>query len=132
VLGPALSSQLNSFENQYDQPPSGQYTGWHIYMDKDLRTMLGMPVRGAYAVRYCGGGNLTLCRTQLWAAIDQAGNVLQGAQGTNPAGWHSSATAERITFVPGLLPFTMRYANRPSGIQQVVSFFGHSPQDTGR
>ncbi len=132
VLGPALSSQLNSFDSHYDQPPSGQYTGWHIYMDKDLRTMLGMPVRGAYAVRYCGGGNLTLCRTQLWAAIDQAGNMLQGAQGTNPAGWHSSATAERITFVPGLLPFTMRYANRPSGIQQVVSFFGHSPQDTGR
>lgn len=132
VLGPALSSQLNSFDSQYDQPPGGQYTGWHIYMDKDLRTMLGMPVRGKYAVRYCGGGNLTLCRTLLWTAMDQAGNVLQAAQGTNPAGWHSSATAERITFVPGLLRFTMRYANRPSGIQQVISFFGHSPQDTGR
>ncbi|MGI8572804.1 MAG: penicillin acylase family protein [Solirubrobacteraceae bacterium] len=132
VLGPALSSQLSSFDSQYDQPPGGQYTGWHIYMDKDLRTMLGMPVRGKYAVRYCGGGNLTLCRTLLWTAMDQAGNVLQAAQGTNPAGWHSSATAERITFVPGLLRFTMRYANRPSGIQQVISFFGHSPQDTGR
>jgi hypothetical protein len=34
--------------------------------------------------------------------------------------------------VPGLLPFTMRYTNRPSGIQQVVSFSGHSAQDTGR
>ena len=27
---------------------------------------------------------------------------------------------------PGLLPFTMRYTNRPTGIQQVVSFSGHS------
>ncbi len=132
VLGPALSTELNSFDSQYDQPPGGQYTGWHIYMDKDLRTMLGMHVRGEYAVRYCGGGNLPLCRTLLWAAMDQAGNVLQAAQGVNPANWHSSATAERITFVPGLLPFTMRYANRPSGIQQVISFFGHSPEDTGR
>jgi hypothetical protein len=26
----------------------------------------------------------------------------------------------------------MRYANRPSGIQQVLSFFGHAPQDKGR
>ncbi len=40
----------------YDQPPSGQYTGWHIYMYKDLRTLLGDSVRGKYAVRYCGAG----------------------------------------------------------------------------
>jgi acyl-homoserine lactone acylase PvdQ len=132
VLGPALSSELASFDGQFDQPPGGQYTGWHIYMDKDLRTMLGMPVRGKFAVRYCGGGKLQRCRKLLWAAIDAAGKRLAAAQGSNPAGWRSSATAERITFVPGLLPFTMRYTNRPSGIQQVVSFFGHSPQDTGR
>jgi acyl-homoserine lactone acylase PvdQ len=132
VLGPALSNELASFNGQFDQPPGGQYNGWHIYMDKDLRTMLGMPVRGKYAVRYCGGGSLKRCRKLLWAAIDAAGKQLAAAQGPNPFSWRSSATAERITFVPGLLTFTMRYANRPSGIQQVVSFFGHSPQDTGR
>ena len=32
---------------------------------------------------------------------------------------------ERITFAPGLLPYTMRYTNRPSGIQQVIEFRGH-------
>jgi hypothetical protein len=68
----------------------------------------------------------------LWGAIDQAGNELAAAQGGNPANWRSSATAERIKFVPGLLPFTLRYTNRPSGIQQVLSFFGHAAQDTGR
>jgi hypothetical protein len=26
----------------------------------------------------------------------------------------------------------MRYTNRPTGIQQVLSFSGHSPADTGR
>jgi acyl-homoserine lactone acylase PvdQ len=128
VLGPALSNELASFNGQFDQPPGGQYNGWHIYMDKDLRTMLRMPVQGKYAVRYCGGGNLKRCRKLLWAAIDAAGNQLAAAQGPNPASWRSSATAERITFVPGLLTFTMRYSNRPSGIQQVLSFFGHSPR----
>ncbi len=132
VLGGKLSAELASFDSQYDQPPGGQYTGWHIYMDKDLRTMLGMHVRGKYAVRYCGGGSLKRCRTQLWSAINTAGNQLAAKQGANPSAWRASATAERISFVPGLLPFTMRYTNRPSGIQQVISFSGNAPQDTGR
>ncbi len=132
VLGPALSAQLASFVSPFDLPPGGQYTGWHIYMDKDLRTILGQPVRGKFSTRYCGGGSLTRCRAVLWSAIEQAGNKLAASQGANPAAWRSSATRERITFVPGILPFTMRYANRPSGIQQVLSFSGHSPDDTGR
>jgi acyl-homoserine lactone acylase PvdQ len=132
VLGPRLSKQLASFVSQYDLPPGGQYTGWHIYMNKDLRTLLGAPVRGKFAVRYCGGGSLTRCRAQLWAALDRVGKRLAANQGPNPAAWRASATRERITFVPGLLTTTMRYTNRPSGIQQVLSFSGHSPADTGR
>jgi acyl-homoserine lactone acylase PvdQ len=132
VLGSGLESQLASFNSTFDLPPSGQYTGWHIYMDKDLRTLLGGHVRGPYNVRYCGGGKLARCRAQLWAAIDKAGRSLAALQGPDPSSWRSDATRERIKFVPGLLPFTMRYTNRPSGIQQVLSFSGHSPQDTGR
>ena len=50
----------------------------------------------------------------------------QPTQGTsNPDAWRADATAERIEFAPGLLPTTMRYTNRPSGIQQVISFNGH-------
>ncbi len=132
VLGPQLTSLFASFVSIFDSPPGGQYTGWHIYMDKDLRTMLGMPVKGKYAVRYCGAGNLARCRTLLWRAIDRAGNAMAAKQGPNPAGWHASATAEEIHFVPGLLGYTMRYTNRPTGIQQIVSFSGHTPADTGR
>jgi len=132
VLGPKLSAQLATFDSQYDLPPGGQYTGWHIYMDKDLRSILGERVKGAFAVRYCGGGNLKRCRRLLWAALDRAGNTLAAAQGPDPANWRASATRERITFVPGLLSYTMRYANRPSGIQQVVSFWGAAPGDGGR
>jgi acyl-homoserine lactone acylase PvdQ len=132
VLGATLSAQLATFVSPFEQPPSGQFTGWHIYMDKDLRTLLGDRVRGKFAVRYCGGGSLRRCRAELWGAVDQAGNQLAAQQGPDPAAWRSDATNERIKFVPGLLPDTMRYTNRPSGIQQVLSFSGHSPADTGR
>ncbi len=129
VLGTALTNEFATLVSIYDAPPGGQYTGWHIYMEKDLRTILGEPVKGRYAVRYCGGGSLSLCRKLLWGAIDRAGDELQASQGPNPSAWRASATAERITFVPGLLPYTMRYANRPSGIQQIVSFSGHAAGD---
>jgi hypothetical protein len=43
-----------------------------------------------------------------------------------------SANPERIKFVPGLLPLTIRYTNRPTGIQQVLSFSGAPPGDRGR
>jgi hypothetical protein len=62
----------------------------------------------------------------VWHAIAQAGAELTTAQGTsNPSAWRADATAERIHFVPGLLPTTLRYTNRPSGIQQVISFDAH-------
>ena len=32
---------------------------------------------------------------------------------------------KRISFTPGLLKTTMRWTNRPSGIQQVISLRGH-------
>ncbi|MFZ0040374.1 MAG: penicillin acylase family protein [Solirubrobacteraceae bacterium] len=139
VLGSRLSNELASFDTRFESPPGGQETGWFIYMQKDLRTILGEKVRGKYHVRYCGGGNLRRCRKLMWKALDEAGNALAAKQGPNPVGWHSSATAERISFVPGLLtnpgtstPFTIAYTNRPSGIQQVMSFSGHAPADRGR
>ena len=130
VLGSSLTSQLASFQSIYDYPNNGngtggQYSGWHIWMDKDLRTMLGERVRGRFSMRYCGAGNIQRCRRLLWSAIDSAGNLLAKQQGSDPTKWRQSATAEEITFVPGLLPYKMRYTNRPTGIQQVLSFSGH-------
>lgn len=98
-------------------------------MDKDLRTILGEPVEGKFTVRYCGAGNLKRCRSLLWGALNQAGNELAARQGPNPADWHSSATAEEISFVPGILTYKMAYTNRPTGIQQILSFSGHAPGD---
>ena len=56
----------------------------------------------------------------MWAA-------LEGIPG-DPDALRADATKERIAFRPGLLPTTIRYTNRPSGIQQVISFNGHRPR----
>jgi acyl-homoserine lactone acylase PvdQ len=126
VLNDALRDQLaGTFMSRYSFPPGGMSSGWHVYMHKDLRTLLGRRVRGRYANRYCGAGVLARCRAELWAAMEAAAAELAAAQGANPDAWRAEATEQRITFLPGLLPYTMRYTNRPSGIQQVISFSGH-------
>jgi len=125
ILGPQLD-QLAALEPRYDQPPGGQAGGWHSYVLKDLRAQFGPKPAAPFRVRYCGAGNADACRTALWAAIDAAGAELSAQQGrTDPSAWRADATKERITFVPGLLKTTLRYTNRPTGIQQVISFKGH-------
>src|SRR4051794_33108479 len=124
VLGPQLN-ELASLEPRFQQPPGGQAAGWHSYVLKDLHDIFGPPTAAPFHVRYCGAGNAANCRTALWAAVDAAGNDLAAAQGPNPAAWHADATKERISFVPGLLKTTLRYTNRSSAIQQVISFRGH-------
>jgi acyl-homoserine lactone acylase PvdQ len=124
VLGPQLA-ELATLEPRFEQPPGGQEAGWHSYVLKDLRDIFGPRPAAPFRVRYCGAGDAANCRAALWAAIDAAGNDLAATQGPNPAAWRADATKERITFVPGLLKTTLRYTNRPSGIQQLVSFRGH-------
>jgi hypothetical protein len=84
VLGVKLAAQLARIVSVYDQPPGGQESGWHIYLDKDLRTILGMPVQGKFAVRYCGAGELKRCRRMLWQAIDEAGSHLAASRARTP------------------------------------------------
>jgi acyl-homoserine lactone acylase PvdQ len=121
-------SGLAALESRYAPPPAGQSTGWHSYVDRDLRTLLGDRVAQPFRNRYCGGGDLAACRAALWEALDAAGAELETAQGPDPEGWRADATRERIRFVPGLLATTLRYTNRPNGIQQVISFRGHRPR----
>jgi acyl-homoserine lactone acylase PvdQ len=126
VLGKPLADQLSStLHSRYDLPPNGQFSGWHMYMSKDLRTLLGESVKGTFANRYCGNGDINVCRAALWAALEAAGVELEAAQGGDPAQWRSDANRERISFLPGLLSHTIRYTNRSSGIQQVIEFSGH-------
>ncbi|HEY7268068.1 MAG TPA: penicillin acylase family protein [Solirubrobacterales bacterium] len=124
-LGQALLPELNGLAGRWDAPPGGQYDGWYQYFDRDIRALLAKKrskVPDRFNLTYCGKGRLGLCRSEVWNAIQAAGNQLTAEQGTSdPAAWRASATDEQIEFSP--LPLiTMRYTNRPSGIQQVISF----------
>jgi acyl-homoserine lactone acylase PvdQ len=99
--------------------------GWVSYIHKDLRTLLGRKVRGKFNLRYCGAGTLAACRASIWAALQAAAAELTAEQGPDPNAWRADATAERIRFLPGLIPNTMRWANRPT-FQQVLRF-DHRP-----
>ncbi len=124
-LGPQLD-ELNSLFSRFDSPPGGQYSGWYQYFDRDIRSLLGMKQPQPLANPYCGHGKLAKCQNAIWNAIASAGKELTSEQGTsNPAAWRADADAERIHFVPGILQTTMRYTNRPSGIQQVITFDRH-------
>ena len=126
VLGP-LTDRLAAVMERDDAPGPGGSSyidGWYGYVVEDLTAVLGSKQKGGYANRYCGAGDATACAKSLWAAIDAAGNGVAAAQGADPTAWRSDATAERIRFAPGILPVTMRWANRPT-FQQILGFDGH-------
>ncbi len=125
VLGPQLD-QLRQITGSTNSTASG-FTGGRInYVDKDLRALTGTTFKSPFRTKFCGAGDLAACRASLWAAFEASGAALAAAQGSeDPAAWTSDADAERIKFSPGLLTTTIRYTNRPSGIQQVLSFTGH-------
>jgi acyl-homoserine lactone acylase PvdQ len=120
-LGTKLCNQLAGRNSRFDQPPAGQYGGWHQYMWKDLRSLLRQQVKGAYHLRYCGDGKLSTCAHALWAALDAAGKRLASQQGPDPNAWRAPEAKEQITFAP--LPLiTMQYTNKGTGIHQVMQF----------
>jgi acyl-homoserine lactone acylase PvdQ len=119
-LGTALCTQLAGLNGRDSSPPGGQYSGWHQYMGKDLRTALGQSVRGRYHLKYCGAGSTSRCAKELWAALAGAGKTLTAKQGTpDPAKWTETTTM--VNYIP--LPlFNMQYTNKPTGIHQVMAF----------
>jgi hypothetical protein len=120
-LGRKLCRLLENLNPRYDEPPgSNQYGGWHQYMDKDLRALIGRPVAGRYRMRYCGKGSVTACAASLWAVLDSAGRAEAARQGTSdPAQWRLAT--KKIAFTP--LPLEeIQYTNRPSGIHMVMQF----------
>ncbi len=128
-MKPRLGSQLDELDSlfsRFDLPPGGQYSGWYQYFDRDIRALLGDKVKQPLENEYCGKGKLNKCQKSIWKALAKSGKEIAAAQGSkNPKKWRSDAERERIKFAPGLLQTTLRYTNRPSGIQQVISFDGH-------
>ena len=125
VLGPLTDelAQLAPISNDANSGGSSYGDGWYSYVSKDLRSLLGQPVDGGYATKFCGAGSLSACAASLWQSLDAAGNALAAAQGADPSAWRSDATTERIRF-SGFLGDTMRWTNRPT-FQQVITFGSH-------
>jgi acyl-homoserine lactone acylase PvdQ len=122
--GGLLGQLVRRDDSPRNKNGSAYGSGWYGYVEKDLRSLLGDRVRGAYSRRYCGNGDLAACRASLWAVIQSSADALAASQGTDPNAWRADATAERITFAPGVLTETMRWANRPT-LHQLMEFDGH-------
>ena len=90
------------------------------YVDKDLRTLLGDPVVGPFNLSYCGVGSLMPCVDSLWQAIHDAADASPRSRvsRTRPCG---ASRRRRSGFIPGLLPNTFPFTNRPT-FQQVLEF----------
>lgn len=89
-------------------------------VDKDLRTLLGENVQGPFNLQYCGAGSLEDCRDSLWTVVDAVSAELAlEYDNEDPATWLKPG--QRIGFIPGLIPDTMRATNRPT-FQQVLEF----------
>ena len=109
------------------RPPMRSSTrGWYQYFDRDIRALLGMKIKAR-------SRSATAARARRAPASRRSGprspppapSSRPPRAARTPAHGAQTRSAERITFAPGLLPTTMRYTNRPSGIQQVISFKGH-------
>jgi hypothetical protein len=118
-----MSSVIGAFIPDLDAIRDLDALPGESYVDKDLRTLLGEPVRAPFHLRYCGGGTLPTCAASLWQAIHGAADALAVQQGqADPARWRGADV--RTTFVPGLLPVTFPFTNR-STFQQVIEFDRH-------
>jgi acyl-homoserine lactone acylase PvdQ len=98
---------------------------WYGYLDKDMRSVLGRPVRGPYSRSYCGP--LATCRAALRASLHKA---VQAALATEKVGAVGSLTYDKTRDdiasvsggVVGVRPID--WQNRPT-FQQVVQFSRH-------
>ncbi|MER7001939.1 penicillin acylase family protein [Dactylosporangium sp. NPDC000555] len=122
ATGPTSAGSLN--QTQTHKGSAFQY-GWWGYLDKDLRSVLGDPVRSGLGRTYCGGGSLTACRQVLVTTLAAA--TAEPATTTYPGDKYCSAgdqwCADTIIQSPlgGITHDKISWQNRPT-YQQVVSF----------
>ncbi|MEO6391866.1 MAG: penicillin acylase family protein, partial [Pyrinomonadaceae bacterium] len=74
VMGPVLGPQLDDLASlmSRDNRPSSQGSayggGWYGYVEKDLRTIAGLPVTGRFNTRFCGGNTATILPNESYLA----------------------------------------------------------------
>ncbi|MER6525038.1 penicillin acylase family protein [Streptomyces sp. NPDC001508] len=106
---------------------SFQY-GWWSYVDKDIRAVLGEPVQGPLAQKFCGGGSLGSCRDILLGTLKQAAGLTaaQVYPGDEKCAagdqWCADSIVQRT--LGGITHGRISWQNRPT-YQQVVEFTSH-------
>jgi hypothetical protein len=127
VMGGPLGPQYDEFRRLVGSVDSnfGGFSGAAItHLDKVLGSLTGEQFKAPYKTQFCG--DAAACRDRVWAALEATGAALEAEQGTaDPDAWR--AKSGRITFAPGVLQRTIRFTNRPSGIQVLATFNGHRP-----
>ncbi|HWU07866.1 MAG TPA: penicillin acylase family protein [Streptomyces sp.] len=114
--------------------PSGAHSGsafqygWWGFADKDLRQVLGQPVEGPLARTYCGGGDLSACRTALLTTLKEAAAApaAEVYPGDDSCGAGEQWCTDAIIHRPlgGISHKSVHWQNRPT-YQLVVEFPSH-------
>ena len=112
---------LDAIQGTDPGPRSGFTDGGFWYLDKDLRPAHRGALQGAVQRA------LLRQRQPRGVRARRSGRRSTRCPG-DPDTMRADANKERIAFRPGLLPTTIRYTNRPSGIQQVICFDRHRPR----
>ncbi|MET9660116.1 penicillin acylase family protein [Streptomyces sp. NPDC006510] len=131
----ALTANLATDESPAaSHGPSGAHSGsafqygWWGFVDKDLRRVLGQPVKGPLAKAYCGNGDEDSCRDALLATLKQAvalpATEVYPGDDSCKAGeqWCSDSIMHRP--LGGIAQKSIHWQNRPT-YQQVVEFPAH-------
>jgi acyl-homoserine lactone acylase PvdQ len=143
-LGTPLVDQIAEVVSFGSPPPPGGSafgSGWWGYLDKDLRRILGMRVRGPLRHRYCGRGSRRRCRRAVTGSLrDAAREAAERFGSSSMADWKVPATCARgpsgqprpcdqIEFVTagGVGTPPIHWQDRPT-FQQVVEVQGHRPR----
>jgi hypothetical protein len=134
-LGDDLFDKVQA-QHEFDDPPSlhlgsAYIDGWEGYLNKDLRTLLGRSVTDPFSRGYCGGGNLSECRTALVNSLQDAIAVVDGGnQYPDPESRCPMAEPQmcndaiQFRTVGGVAIDDIEWINRPTW-QQAVEVQGH-------
>jgi acyl-homoserine lactone acylase PvdQ len=128
-LGPLVRRlpQLLDDHPRLGQGSSFNGVAWYGYLNKDLRSVLGKKVDGAYSQGYCGKGSLRACRTTLRASLAATVARLlrrQGASSVDRLTYDKHADDIRSTTAGLVGVRAIDWQNRPT-FQQVIEFLGH-------
>ncbi|MFA5786213.1 MAG: penicillin acylase family protein [Actinomycetota bacterium] len=125
VFRPALGEAFDLVPLGRDDRPANRswLAGWSGQMQKDLRSVLGLPVQEKFSRGYCGNGDRAACRQVLLDSLNAAVSALEQQYGQDPATWDAQENEEYIQFsAVGLQDQKpIPWQNRPT-FQQVLEF----------